>query len=105
MRSFINRFCVLLLFVSVAFFTQRADAAPEKINVLLVTGFDVGSHVWEESTRMVQAILQESGRFNVTISSDKEVFASPEIKNYGAVVLCFGYWQEGDPVALQKRVC
>ncbi len=44
----------------------NADAAPEKIKVLLVTGFDVGGHYWEESTQLVQAILRKTGRFDIS---------------------------------------
>lgn len=73
----------------------RADE--EKIKVLIVTGFDVDSHKWEESSRTISAILQESGRFDVTISPDKEVFASPSLKDNDAVVLCYGFWSESDP--------
>jgi len=97
MRTFIKPFCFVLLLLGIVLITQRADAAPEKIKVLIVTGFDVDSHVWEQSTKMVQAILRDSGRFDVTISTDKEVFASPDLGDYGAVVLSYGFWNEGDP--------
>ena len=77
MRTFIKPLSVLLLLVCVTLVTKSAEAAaPEKVKVLLVTGFDVKSHVWEESTRMVQGILQENGRFEASISTDKEVFGT-----------------------------
>ncbi len=92
--------CFLL---ALAAFGGRADAAPEeKIKVLIVTGFDVASHKWQESTRMVESILQQSGRFDVTVSTDKEVFGSPDLKNYQVVVLTFGFWQEPDPSGAAK---
>ncbi len=81
----------------------NADAAPEKIKVLLVTGFDVGSHEWQESTRLVQTILKKTGRFDVSISTDKESFESPSLADYGAVVLLYGFWQEADPSAQAKE--
>ena len=65
--------------------------------MLLVTGFDVGSHKWQESTRLVQSVLQETGRFDPTISEDKEVFASPSLTDYEVVVLSYGFWNEADP--------
>lgn len=72
-------------------------AAADKVKVLLVTGFDVGVHQWEASTKLIESILDKSGRFDVTISKDKEVFASPTLSEYGAVVLSYGFWQEADP--------
>jgi hypothetical protein len=86
------------LFVMVACAQVRGVAAePNRLKVLLVTGFDVESHVWEESARMNQAILQETGRFDVTLSTDKEVFASPQLGDYQAIVLNYGFWDEADP--------
>ncbi len=69
----------------------------EKINVLIVTGFDVGSHVWEESAKLNQAILRESGKFEVKISDDKEIFASDDLSDFDVLVLNFGFWKEADP--------
>ena len=69
----------------------------EKSKVLIVTGFDVGSHVWEESARLNQAILNESGKFDVAISQDKEVFASDDLSDYDVLILNFGFWKEADP--------
>jgi type 1 glutamine amidotransferase len=73
-----------------------ADGA-EKVKVLLVSGFDHSSHTWEESTKLNQAILQESDRFDVSVSLDKEVFASPTLSDYDVLVLNFGFWEEADP--------
>ena len=82
--------CLLLLLGSVS---QSA----EKVKVLIVTGFDVGSHKWEESAKLNQAILRESGKFDVEISPDKEVFASDDLSDYDVLVLNFGFWNEPDP--------
>lgn len=75
----------------------KAEDAPKKIKTLIVTGFDVDAHQWAESTRMVQAILDKCGRFDTTISEDKEVFASPKLKEYAVIVLNYGFWKEPDP--------
>lgn len=72
-------------------------AGAENISVLIVTGFDVGSHQWQESADLNRVILRESGRFDVSISKDKEVFASPELGDYDVVVLNYGFWNEPDP--------
>lgn len=88
------RFCVLSLFLLIA---GNVHAASEKVKVLIVTGFDVPSHNWEESTKMVRGILEDCGRFDVTVSTDKEVFASPKLSGYGVVVLNYGFWNEPEP--------
>jgi type 1 glutamine amidotransferase len=41
--------------------------------------------------------LEESGKFEVDISPDKEVFASDELSKYDAIVLCYGFWEEPEP--------
>ncbi len=74
-----------------------AQAQAEKSKVLLVTGFDVGSHKWEESTKLVQAILDKTGRFETKITTDKEVFADASLSDFDAVILSYGFWKEADP--------
>ena len=86
-----------LFAASLLLLVSAATHAAEKINVLIVTGFDVGSHVWEESAKLNQAILNESGKFKVDISKDKEVFASDDLDDYDVLVLNFGFWKEADP--------
>ena len=87
----------LLLLVVFAIAVAGNVSAAEKIKVLIVTGFDVGSHKWQESTKLVQGILNETGRFDIEVSEDKEVFASPTLGDYEAVVLSYGFWKESDP--------
>lgn len=91
-----NRTVLLACLLTFALVGRFCEGA-EKIKVLIVTGFDVGSHKWEESARLNQAILQESKRFDVSVSADKEVFASPELSDYDVLVLNFGFWKEPDP--------
>lgn len=88
-----------LLVLSFCFVTiaGTANAAEEKIKTLIVSGFDVGSHQWEASTKLIQSILEKTGRFEVAVSTDKEVFASPGLGDYKVIVLNFGFWAEPDP--------
>ncbi len=86
-----------LLLVMQCVLCQHAIAAPEKIKALAVTGFDVGSHKWQESTKLIQAVLEKTARFDVSISTDKEVFASPSLGDYDVVILSYGFWNESDP--------
>ncbi len=41
--------------------------------------------------------MEESGRFDVTVSTDKEIFASPALKEYDVVILSYGFWKEAEP--------
>ncbi|RIK78008.1 MAG: hypothetical protein DCC68_16185 [Planctomycetota bacterium] len=88
---------MLLLAGLLAIGLGRSSDGAEKVKVLIVTGFDVDSHKWEESARSNQAILQKSDRFEVAISTDKEVFASPKLGDYDVLILNFGFWSEKDP--------
>lgn len=87
---------LLLVAVLVVFSTETANA-DKKIKALIVTGFDVGSHKWQESTELVRGILEKSGRFEATVSKDKEDFGSPKLSEYDVVVLSYGFWKEADP--------
>ena len=88
---------LMLVVLAILVAAGNAEAASDKVKVLIVTGFDVGSHKWEESTKLVHAILEKTGRFEATISEDKEVFAATSLSDYQAVVLSYGFWKEADP--------
>lgn len=87
----------LLIGLLVLFVGGQIAAGAEKTKVLIVTGFDVGSHKWQESAKLNQAILREAGCFDVSISQDKEIFASPDLDEYDVLVLNYGFWNEPDP--------
>ncbi len=97
MRTIFQLGVLSLLFTFTLIGSTSATSAADKIKVLIVTGFDVGPHKWEESAKLVQAILEKTERFDVTVSMDKEVFASPHLSDYSALVLCYGFWNEPDP--------
>ena len=99
MRRLLNRLIVLMVMLLISLFLSGNSnaTAQEKIKVLVVTGFDVASHQWQESTKLVEAILEKTGRFDVSIRTDKEIFASPSLDDYGVVVLSYGFWDEADP--------
>ena len=97
MQSLIKPFCLSLSVLFTFSVTAAAEEGPKKIKVLIVTGFDVGSHKWKESSELNKKILEKTGRFDVTVTQDKEVFASPTLSDYGVVVLNYGFWKEADP--------
>jgi len=102
MNALLKQIGLVGMGLMVTWMATNADAAEERLKVLIVTGFDAGAHQWEESTKLVQGILQGTGRFDVTVSTDKEVFASPTLGDYAAVVLSYGFWQESDPSEAAK---
>src|SRR5690606_30932948 len=74
---------------------QAAD--PEKIQVLIVTGFDVGVHDWRETTEFTRSVLEQTGRFDVRVCEDKGIFESSALNDYDVVVLNYGFWNEPAP--------
>ena len=92
-RTTLTRTLFPVLILSLAANLQAAD----KVKALIVTGFDVGSHKWQESTKLIESVLNKTGRFDVTVSKDKEVFASKALADYHVVVLSYGFWKEADP--------
>lgn len=86
------RFAAGLLVVFSILVATAAHAA-EKDKVLIVTGFDVKSHVWQETTQQAVKTLEGSGKFSVKVSEDVEVFANPSLKDFDVVVLNYGFWK------------
>lgn len=102
MRPLLKPLNLLLAVLCLLSAAPTANAASQRIEVLIVTGFDVESHKWRKSTELIRDILEKTGRFEVSVSTDKEVFASPSLGEYGAVVLNYGFWEEPDPSAQAK---
>jgi len=94
--SWLVRGVCLALAISVAFEVQ-AQTSPQKLKVLIVTGFDVGAHDWRATTPAIRSILEDAGRFDVTVHEGVEVFESSSLGNYDAIVLNYGFWKQPDP--------
>ena len=103
MRSPFKPLGLVLVVLSVVSFVGEANSGEEKVKALIVTGFDVGSHQWEQSTKLIDAILSKTGRFETKISKDKEVFGSSDLSDYDVVVLSYGFWKEADPSEKAKK--
>jgi type 1 glutamine amidotransferase len=67
-------------------------AAEEKLKALIVTGSDVASHPWRESTPFTVKKLEETGRFEVKVVEDVKALESAMLDQYDLVVLNFGHW-------------
>ncbi len=92
LRSFVLSFLSIILIA-----TAAQAQAPEKLKVLIVTGFDVGVHNWRDTTQQTAAILEEAGRFDVKVCEDVGIFESSSLAGYDVVVLNYGFWTAPDP--------
>jgi type 1 glutamine amidotransferase len=88
MHKIIMNWVILFLLFSPAI----GQSNPDKIDVLIVDGFS--NHDWKQTTDVVKTILDESGLFNVSISTspsepeDKEWKSwKPGFKNFDVVIL------------------
>ncbi len=86
-----------LLCAAAAQAEKKAEKKAEKVSVLIVTGFDVGSHKWQEASSETAAILSKSGRFDVKIAESLDVLATSALKDYDVLVLNYGFWKQGGP--------
>lgn len=84
----------IALLVSVALFSllsvgsAQAAGASKKIQVLLVTGDDVPSHNWKETSVATCEVLVKSGRFDVRVSEKPTDLDSAEtLKGYDVILL------------------
>ena len=65
-----------------------AAATPKKINVLLVTGDDVGVHPWYEVSQAIRETLLAAGKFDVKVCEDPGVLDSAAtLQRYDAIFL------------------
>ncbi len=77
MRHILTISLVLAFFISLtASFAPAADQP--KVKVLLITGDDVGSHKWKETSVATKDILAATGRFDVTVVEGLSVLDSKD---------------------------
>ena len=82
---------VLALLATTAFtFLGRAADGPRKIQVLLITGDDVGVHPWPVVSKAIKDMLVAGGRFEVRVCEDPGVLDSAaSLARYDLVFLDF----------------
>ena len=66
-------------------------ASGAEVKALLVTGYDPHGHKWEETTPILESVLQHNGKFDVEIATlssaqDAQAFA-PDFGKYNVVVM------------------
>ena len=69
---------LVLVCVIIPLFCETAEGAqkPAKINVLLITGADVGVHPWREMSETTREILVKTDRFEVKVCEDPHILES-----------------------------
>lgn len=87
----------IILFLWFASLSISNGLTQEPLKVLIVTGFDSGSHKWRETTPLVRSILEETKRFEVRVSEDIAILESSSLDLYDTIVLNFGFWEEPEP--------
>jgi len=94
---------VLLLLAFVATGVARAAEPAQKIKVLLITGSDVKSHEWQKTSPELKAILDKSGKFDVTIANivenPKVLENADELKGYDVIVQNCYYLPDKPPLS------
>ena len=84
-------YCLFICWIFPGAFAQAQDTPRKLISVLIVDGFS--NHDWKQTSLMTKRILEESGRFTVSISTapgtvDDMGWASwnPEFEKYDVVI-------------------
>ncbi|MCZ6597940.1 MAG: DUF1080 domain-containing protein [Planctomycetota bacterium] len=86
-----------LLLLAPGIRAQVPEAPPERIPVLLITG--VNNHDWEWTSRSLETILDESGRFDVIVTREpaKTLAHAPALKPFRVFVLDYYGPRWGEP--------
>ena len=88
----IGAICALQLAAGLSQTQGQQQTETEKVPVLIVTGDDVRSHPWRESTQFTRNVLEETGKYDVKVAEDINIFESSRLDQYELVVLNYGYW-------------
>jgi len=65
--------------------------------ILIVTGDDYPGHPWRQTAPALEAILEKDPRLKVRIVEDPNALASPQLKEWDAVVIHFMDWEKPGP--------
>ena len=97
---------IALVALTLLAITPSSPAAPaaKKINVLLITGEDVGVHPWYEVSQAIRETLLASGKFNVRICEDPGILESANtLKRYDVIFLHYYNAQSSTIYATAKQ--
>ncbi|MHC4432751.1 MAG: ThuA domain-containing protein [Planctomycetota bacterium] len=86
MRRLVLALVLVCVLVPVLCETAEGAQKPAKINVLLITGADVGVHPWREMSETTREILVKTGRFEVKVCEDPHILESATaLEKYDAI--------------------
>jgi hypothetical protein len=87
---------VLVILVGLPEFACHSQEAKEPIRTLIVTGCDVRSHPWRETTPAIRGILEETKKFEVFVCEDPAILESKQaLEKYALIIL--NYFNYGVP--------
>jgi type 1 glutamine amidotransferase len=96
-------FCTLTAFLAVVSSGLTAEAAApaqapaRQTRILVLTGNEYPGHKWQETAPWIAKSLAVDSRMTVDVNTDPAFLASPELANYGAIVLNYLNWQSPPP--------
>lgn len=73
--------------------TADKPAEAPATRVLIITGRDVPSHKWRETTPVLREILEQTGKYEVLVSEEPAVLESSAISSYDLILLNYNNWQ------------
>jgi len=88
------------LLIAILLFSVVATPSPaqsEPIRLLIVTGADHPAHHWHENTQAIRSALTASKQFDVRVSEDPEILATPIAQRYDVVILNYCNWEKPSP--------
>ncbi|HWQ56192.1 MAG TPA: ThuA domain-containing protein [Bryobacteraceae bacterium] len=82
--------------VLVLLMAALANAQDARLRVLIVTGRMDPSHDWRETTPVLKTILENAGRFDVTVTEDARGITTGSLARYDAVLVHYNGPRFGD---------
>ena len=86
-------YCKYILIIVITIMSTSISAMEDNsIEVLILSGKN--NHKWKLTTPAIQNILEESGRFNVTVTNNPEYLNPKELDQYDVILSNWNTWPE-----------
>jgi type 1 glutamine amidotransferase len=86
------RFSIILLLLFLFYGTAIQAKDKAMINVLLFSGRN--NHQWQKTTPLIKTILEESGKFKVTVTNHPEKTDPKSLQQYDLIISNWNTWPE-----------
>jgi len=90
---------LIMILIAPTFFLCSSS---EKINVLLLSGRN--NHEWQQTTPFLQDLLEESGRFHVSVTNNPENLKPEELNQYDVIVSNWCAWPDVTGMRWNKKL-